>query len=384
MATKREVDFYLYASHEIDTWLPIVRRLREIGIDARFVLERPGRNLARGSRPDPSAGWRDEKGRRDLLTPLVDGATFKVLSGALAVKGETPLDRRRLLASAVTTQGSRWLRVYAGSRIRTMYGVALAEDAYGHGSINSGFDLVLAHGTFSESAIHRCSRVPVVQVGFPKWASVRRGERDRDSARRALGLSDERRTVVLWAPTWAHNSSLDDADTHHLDQTTHLVILKPHHNTQRFEGARLRGLEQLGFRVVDATTSLVDLILAADVVVTDPRSGAFTEALLADRPCVALTPSGTETSLHEGVTDCAAVGHPPQELRELIDLAFDESLGLGRRAWTPRLFTDLEGHDDEVAARHIAAILRPRPSITRVVTSAVFSLLYTTRRMMGR
>src|SRR5690606_19318180 len=102
MTRRMSVDFYLYATHEVATWVPIVSALRERKVDARFVLEPPGRHLVRGSAPDPSRGWRDDKLRRDGRR-IVDAATYERLTDALAQAGHEAADRVRPRGSVVTS-----------------------------------------------------------------------------------------------------------------------------------------------------------------------------------------------------------------------------------------------------------------------------------------
>jgi hypothetical protein len=378
------LDLYLYSSHEVAVWAPLVVPLRAAGVDVRFVLEPPGRNVARGSAPDPSRGWLDDK--RGRLVHLLDDRTAETIRRELATLAEEPLARRRPRASAVTTQGSRWLRPYSGARIRSMYGVAFVTDAYGHGTINEGFDLVLAHGPFSASQIR--ANVPsaeVAVVGFPKWASFRRGEVTRDGARRRLGLPGEGPPTLAWLPTWAHSSSLADAESVTALADDFEVVMKPHHNTARFEDARLADLGST-VTVLPSTASLVDLLVAADVVVGDVRSGGFTEGLLADRPVIGLARPGSSGSLHPGAFEAADVCEDVVELPALARRArADDPPAAGRRRWVPELFGRADGDDAELAARAVTGVVAGvRRSARRRLSAAGWTAAYRVARRVGR
>lgn len=350
----------------------------------RFVLEPPGRNIARGSSPDPGRGWLDVKGER--LVALVDGPTESLIRHELAAIGEEPLRRRRWRAAGGTTQGIGWLRPYAGSRVRCMYGVAFVTDAYGHGPVNTGFDLVLAHGPFSAAEISAgVEGIEIAVVGFPKWAAFRRGEVSQADARRRLAVPPDR-PLLAWLPTWAQNSSLDDAEALLALTSDFRVVMKPHHNSSKFEAARLEAIGG-GITVLPATISLVDLIVAADVVVSDVRSGGFTEGLLADRPVIGLTrPGSSTTSIHPGASEAADVCTDLTELVALARRAFAADPHRdGRRRWVPELFGDTGGADAELAAEAIArAIVHEGYSGRRALAAAGWSTALKLSRLVSR
>ena len=347
-----QVDFYLYATHEVATAAPILTTLRGWGVDAAFVLEPPGRHLAIGSTPDPSRGWLDRKDAR--LVPLVDEEMHSTLSELVSASG-VPLvaSPRRDTTVAITTQGRAWLRRYECALVRLGYGVGLVEDSYGHGDVNRGFDLVLAHGAVSSAAIE--TSVPgtcVDTVGYPKWASFLRGEQGMVQARARLGLDPSRRTL-LYAPTWAHRSSLETmANVIAGLRDIWQVVVKPHHNSLHLERRRLDGLSR---HVPDTDVwtrhDLVPYITAADVVITDVVSGAFTESLLARRPVIGLA-TGTERLLPVA-RECAPVLTDPSDVPAVLADApwrrFEESA----RHWSPALFHQSDGHDDELAAQAV-------------------------------
>ncbi|HEX2023723.1 MAG TPA: hypothetical protein VHF00_03405 [Acidimicrobiales bacterium] len=378
------LDLYLYSSHEVAVWAPLLVPLRAAGVDVRFVLEPPGRNVARGSAPDADRGWLDDK--RGRLVHLLDHRTEETIREELAVLGEEPLTRRRAPAAAVTTQGSRWLRPYSGARIRSMYGVAFVTDAYGHGTINEGFDLVLAHGPYSASQIEvNVPSASVAIVGFPKWGSFRRGEVSRQDGRRRLGLPLNGPPVLAWLPTWAQSSSLADAEAVTALAADFLVVMKPHHNTARFEDARLAAVAS-GVTVLPSTASLVDLLVAVDVVVGDVRSGGFTEGLLADRPVIGVARPGSSGSLHPGAFEAADVCEDLSELPALARRALsDDPHADGRRRWVPELFGHTDGDDVGLAAEAITDVLARTPaSARRRISSAGWTAAYRVARRVGR
>jgi hypothetical protein len=382
------VDFYLYARHEIPTWRPLLAALRERGADPRIVLEPPSVNLARGSAPDSTRGWLDDKSSN--LVPLVDAATYQAFHQQLLDLGEPPLPRLRPGAdAAITSAGARWLRPWTGARIRCMYGIGLVQGAWGHGSINDGFDLVLAPGEFSRREIARRSDVPVAVVGYPKWAAHRRRPLERSFARATLGLADDERSMLLWLPTWADHSSLDSyAPAFAALSSEFLVVIKPHHNSTRFERQRLAqfGDRASDLMLVEPSTDLAELVAAADVVVSDVRSGALTEGLLGDRPVVALADPSTEPDvLHPHGQAAVELCTNPAQLSDRIAASLQDGRGHARAA----LVADLFGPSDGADATRAAAAILDQVQVTghpfaRRVTAPAWRAAYRVARRVGR
>lgn len=363
------VDFYLYSSHEVAVWEPIWRSLRRRGVDARIVLEPPGIHRAIGSVPDAAAGWHDDKnGTR--LEPLVDPTTHAHLEDLLRSRDLPWIDHSRSHAHAViTTQGTGWLHHYHGLRIKTEYGASSFVDVYGHGPINNGLDLVLAHGPFSARAIS--AHVPMDRikvVGYPKWSPALRSGLERAAARDLLDLPHDR-TLVAWLPTWAHNATIDDYRQALAELAeSHTVVAKPHHNNVRFESARLAEIDQ---RIVVRSDlhSLVELMIAADVVVADGRSGALAETILADRPAVGLLPgvSPRANGIVEGLGDAVVWCRKPGDLAAAVADALGTDRGNARDGWRRWLYADFAGYDDDVAADAIIGAVRNRLRPTTAV-----------------
>jgi hypothetical protein len=359
------VDFYLYSSHEVAVWEPIWRALRRRGVDAQIVLEPPGVHAAMGTVPLAHLGWSDDKSGD--LHPLVDDATAASLAALLERRGLPALAERRADADAViTTQGAGWLWSYHGLRIKTEYGASAFHGAFGHGVVNSELDAVLAHGPYSAQAISgHLPRSQVHVVGYPKWAPALRDGLDRQSARALLGLpADE--VVVAWLPTWAHNAGIDryrDALASLADR--HVVVAKPHHNNLRFEAERLAAIDPR-IEVRSDLHSLVELMIAADVVVADARSGALAETLLADRPAVGLLPDGTpgDHGILAGLEKALLWCNDPDALVDAVEQARHDDLAAARAPWRTWLFGDVGPYDDERAADTIIALIVERRNTT--------------------
>jgi hypothetical protein len=358
------VDFYLYATHEVATATPVLTTLRGWGVDAAFVLEPPGRHVALGSVPDPRRGWLDVKDAG--LVPLVDDELHATLIDLVATT-DVPLVTapRGDAAVAMTTQGSDWLWRYDGAAlVRLSYGVGLVEDSYGHGDVNCGFDLVLAHGAFSAAAIEAAvPDVRAVPAGYPKWARFLRGDCAVHDARERLGLDADRPTLV-YAPTWAHRSSLEAMATVLAGLPSRWqVVVKPHHNSLHLEPGRLDALlELVPSTDLSARHDLVPYLTAADVVVTDAVSGAFTESLLASRAVIGLA-TGSER-LHPAARQCAPVLTDVADVPRVLADAPWARYAADAQRWAGALFQASGGYDDERAG--LMLLQRAAPRSTRI------------------
>jgi hypothetical protein len=131
----------------------------------------------------------------------------------------------------------------------------------------------------------------LVPVGFPKTDRLLDGSLDRAAIRRSLGF-DGSRPVVLYAPTGAHDNSLETMGEELLTrlsgQDRYDVIVKTHDHPKKPIDwhARLAPLEGPHLRVA-REPDVIPLMLASDLLVSDASSVA-TEYTLLDRPIVFL------------------------------------------------------------------------------------------------
>jgi hypothetical protein len=131
----------------------------------------------------------------------------------------------------------------------------------------------------------------LVPIGFPKTDRLLDGSLDRDAIMRSLGF-DGSRPVLLYAPTGAHDNSLETFGEELLarlrGQDLYDVIVKPHDHPKKPIDwlARLAALEGPHLRLARGP-DVVPLMLASDLLVSDASSVA-TEYTLLDRPIVFL------------------------------------------------------------------------------------------------
>ena len=147
------------------------------------------------------------------------------------------------------------------------------------------------HRAFERRGILAAGDPRAAPIGFPKTDRLLDGTLDRKAVLCELGFAGDR-PVVLYAPTGAHDNSLETSGEELLERLTTVdaydVIVKPHDHPKeaidwyqrlaRFEGDHLRLL-----RSPDTIPSL----FAADLLISDASSIA-NEYLLLDRPIVFL------------------------------------------------------------------------------------------------
>lgn len=131
----------------------------------------------------------------------------------------------------------------------------------------------------------------LVPIGFPKTDRLLDGSVDRRAVLRSHGF-DGTRPVLLYAPTGAHDNSLETVGEELLarlrGQDRYDVIVKPHDHPKKPIDwfARLAPLEDAHLRVA-REPDVIPLMAASDLLISDASSVA-TEYTLLDRPIVFL------------------------------------------------------------------------------------------------
>lgn len=223
--------------------------------------------------------------------------------------------------------------------------------------------VLLAQNDYAAGILRRAYafRGPLWVEGYPRSDTLVAG--DRAAVRARLGLRPEDR-AVLYAPTWRDDrAELVDyldlpsfaAELRERDPSAVLVV-RGHSRTLRF------GRDLDGPGIVDATTypDVADLLLAADVVVTDYSSIMF-DLAATDTPVILFTPDLDRYAdeLRGFYFDVTADAPGPvvasrDALLEAIDASSSGTLPPQRAAWRER-FTPLD--DGRAGERVVARIL---------------------------
>ena len=225
------------------------------------------------------------------------------------------------------------------------------------------WSILLAQNEYAASILRRAYafRGPLWVEGYPRSDTLIAG--DRAGVRARLGLQAQDR-AVLYAPTWRDDrTELVDyldlpsfaAELRERDPRAVLVV-RGHSRTLRFG----RDLEGPG--IIDATTypDVADLLLAADVVVTDYSSIMF-DLAATDTPVILFTPDLDRYAdelrgfYFDVTTDAPGpVVASRDALLDAIDASSSGTLPSQRAAWRER-FTPLD--DGRAGERVVARIL---------------------------
>ncbi|TPW73171.1 CDP-glycerol glycerophosphotransferase family protein [Schumannella sp. 10F1B-5-1] len=151
------------------------------------------------------------------------------------------------------------------------------------------WDVMLAQNDYSAAVFRRAYAFsgPIWELGYPRNDVLRDG--DPAAVRRRIGIPAQAR-VVLYAPTWRDDRTeiVDYLDLEgfaaRLPDDT-VLLVRGHSRTLPY------GRDLRGDRLVDVTTypDVADLVLAADILVTDYSSVMFDFAAT-ERPIVFFTP----------------------------------------------------------------------------------------------
>ncbi|MFL0713259.1 MAG: CDP-glycerol glycerophosphotransferase family protein [Microcella pacifica] len=225
------------------------------------------------------------------------------------------------------------------------------------------WSILLAQNEYAASILRRAYafRGPLWVEGYPRSDTLIAG--DRAGVRARLGLQAQDR-AVLYAPTWRDDrTELVDyldlpsfaAELRERDPRAVLVV-RGHSRTLRFG----RDLEGPG--IIDATTypDVADLLLAANVVVTDYSSIMF-DLAATDTPVILFTPDLDRYAdelrgfYFDVTTDAPGpVVASRDALLDAIDASSSGTLPSQRAAWRER-FTPLD--DGRAGERVVARIL---------------------------
>ena len=326
------VEFYLTTVMEITHLAPVVHVLRAMDVDATFV----------SPRDDPKSkarGWYDANGGEALLKQLEMS-----FAGMLDPNADV----------AVTIQEGAILEDYRNRKVRMMYGCGLIPPTGYMIPVSNGFDSYLVHGAFSQRVqflqhsrpSELLSAERVKSIGYPRfdrWFKY-------PHALRAPW------PTILYLPTWQARSSVEtfsDAIFGLADR--YQILVKPHHCTYGMEVWRMQKLAAGPVQMLSFTAAPEDTFALADVVLADISSGAFTEAILAEKKVVCLAkPEEVENLLLPELAQYVPICLSPDDLAAKVNeaLKLDYS-DYGLAALRSEMFDTSEGADAIRAARAI-------------------------------
>ncbi len=356
-----KIDFYIYNTHEIIVWENTIRSLLASGVSASYIMEAPEFNKALGTISDKSKNWLDDK--ESELQKLMTDDIFAT-SDILIKNLELPVlyESRHSADAVVTTQGIGWFDKYENLKFRTMYGVGATKNSYGHGVVNIGLDAIFVHGKFSQDEMSKIMGTHKIHIGgFPKWSKFFKNQIDKNEVKTKFGIHNNK-PIITYIPTWAQNSSIDKYAEEILELSSQFnLLIKPHHNNYHFESERIQNLLNNPNIFVSDEINLMYYYTIADAIITDVRSGGFTEALLVDCPIIGLSPNENAEDDHliKNIDNIAKIIRTTgSNFTEIIEKELERkkqnSLKNDLRNY---FFENLNGNDDFVTANKMIEII---------------------------
>lgn len=163
----------------------------------------------------------------------------------------------------------------------------LAKERHNYGEWRALADLNLMYGPYSSEKVGHFS--PSFSVGNPKfecWKQKNTDSKYRNKIKKKVQIDDSKKTI-LYMPTWGELGSSDVLlEPLAVLQGKYNVIFKMHHNNDlRYAKWKDKAIELGITKIYDGSTDQLDLLILADLVISD-FSGAIFDALLVKKPVV--------------------------------------------------------------------------------------------------
>jgi len=270
-----EIDFYHIDAFEVCIFLPIYKALEDAGVRPRPII--PDDSISTSS-----PGYLDVKQCKNFYKKH-------------KIKYYTEPNYDNAVCS---TQGTEFLSLYSGPRIRIPYGPGVYPFGWGLTRKSTlGFDLILVHGEFYRKYLSYFISINKIFVsGYPRYdkyfSSKSSNKKNIDSSNFKI---NNKLNTILMLPTWGENSSLDQL----LSLSKKLkdkfnILLKPHHLSVVRDSNKLDSFEGSGCIVLKRNDDLVNSISVSDIIICDIRSCVFSESILANKKTIGLALIGND------------------------------------------------------------------------------------------
>ncbi|MCB1131037.1 MAG: CDP-glycerol glycerophosphotransferase family protein [Verrucomicrobiae bacterium] len=169
-----------------------------------------------------------------------------------------------------------------------------AKEAHNFGAWRSFADVCMTFGPYaSQKVTPFCHAAPIGNPRFECWDESSFRTRAAD---RLAGRLDPAKKTLLYAPTWGALSSIKEfAKAIRALSAEYNVILKVHHNTQRFDASTLDDLRGEFGCIHGADEDIVELLAVSDALLSD-FSGAIFDAIYGRVPVLLLGTAAPEST----------------------------------------------------------------------------------------
>ena len=261
---------------------------------------------------------------------------------------------------------------FDSAHIQVFHGTS--DKTYGYSGKVREYDLLLLPGERAYRTMKAASLLTEENyaiIGYPKADRVFKGEFDRDTAVKGLGL-DPALPTVLYAPTWQDskfNTSLPKFGAEVLSGVPegYNLIVKLHPNTKRYDRRNYHMVERLAsqnprIKLLGYAYDVIPIMAGADLLIADISAVAH-EFLCFDRPFVFLDPRPLPFGRRKTwVWQCGPVVKRRGQVWATVQeaLARPEAYADRRRRAREEIFYQPDGHAAERAAEAIRSFLEKR------------------------
>lgn len=334
-----KVEFLLTDPLLVSHAAPVLKALAGRGVDAAFVAE-----------PRHSGIILFERSMK-----LAVQAAALEAARASGVPTRTAIDPDADVA--LTAPGSHILHLYRRIKLKFRYGVGLHKGFHYCRESSGGFDGLLAHGPFEADRFAEwIPRDRTRVMGSPRHDAYFANPTTQEEARgRLLPDGAASRKVVAYFPTWDEHGSLERCGSALAEiSRAHRLLIKPHSMCEFSPRARsaLQNLARAGAHVLRADAVFADVVAAADIIISDAKSGATAESLLLapGTPLITLTDLPMDEFFPELLQAGPCIAAPEALARGVDALLEHDDFAESRRLLGTRLFGAQRGANAELAA----------------------------------
>jgi hypothetical protein len=303
-----EVEFFICNTYDVHHMAPLAKELQNQGVLVTFFAK-PTHTLFKSREKQHEL----EEHKKNVLN-IVHEYGF-------------PLQEQPNFNADVvlTTQIAHHVRNYQYMKVKIGYGATPKfNDTHQNPQHLEGFDGFLVHGQFEvDKYQHAFAKDHIKIMGLPKYDSIFINPPNKEDLKLKWNIPTDKK-IIVYLPTWDEDRSIDLFE-HAITQlkSNYVILTKSHNNIYKFNKYKPQQekLDRMSTRIINSQISLAELALIADLLLTDVKSGATTEALYVTQgktPWIGLT----SLDLSEYCPDILAAGpvlNQPSQLKTIVE-----------------------------------------------------------------
>lgn len=302
------IEFFVWNTYDVPHMAPIAKELLKQGMHVTCFVKKP------------FTLFKNPALKKELLDYY-----HKVIE-TLEATGLKAQTKRNYNANVVLiSQMSHKVRRYKHMKVKIGYGASpQIKDCHHRADNIEGFDAFLVHGQFEvDSFSQKFARDRLKIMGAPKFDAFFQNPPNKDAIKQKLGIHTDKK-IILYLPTWDKDRSIPDfEEAITVLKSDYFILCKPHNNTYRYsynipDQEKLQRMSSLLFK---SEIAFSELVFIADLLLTDIKSGATTEAIYltqGQKPWIGLTALDF-SEYYPAVLKAGPVLNDPKQLRPTID-----------------------------------------------------------------